>query len=672
MSNPPTTGNSYNFNSPDLSFSHQSSFTIPPGANAATIRDLQMADLAKTEQFFGDMGDKLRALQQQRPLTEGEQAGLAQADAWRNQVRGEQQALRDEAALAACDQPSRHIANATAWRAICTDPDWCKVGNAVVAFDSFAVIDQVQIASPNVKAQCEPVYRIGDLHKGIQADAGAQLVAQTSLGSGYTKMLSGSNKVKVNNLPVARDGSECIVNCNIMGVGGAKGKIVTETKGGGNSAPPSGASNPDAPPGQRTSPRLEELQRQEEMLKKRLIDVDAADEYVRFKDLNGAIDQIQGTPGTWTDYLAQTGRGLLKVGTGIGEGVYELGKMAVSTSQTMNNPAGMMLSGVQAQILAENIALGNVTAGSVATAVGQGAFAMVVPPGAQQAWGKGNYVEAGVHTAGNIAVSFGTLISKAGGLLRGGKVVESVADDMARAGSGAADDAARATANASDDAARAAAGNTDDAARQSANHADDGVHVKPRKLDPLEVPCFNPFDKPKFQALSAADKRKYLQEYAKQLRRQQAEINRLTVDQFKAARDAFIATGGRNPLAKQAQAAFRRNFANGLKEKFTNEMLGSIKNPTPSDYAAIRKAVAARTEKIMESLVALHEPDMVTGGFHQFDPKHMGREDVNGSIGPSWNQSERLATMDNAANNAIANGNGSANMNVQLRVCPGK
>lgn len=668
MSNPLPNGNSYSFNSPDLSFSHQSNFTIPLGADAATIRDLQMADLAKTEQFFGDMGDKLRALQQQRPLTQSEQAGLTQADTWRDQVRGEQQALRDEAALASCEQPSRHIANATAWRAICTDPDWCKVGNAVVAFDSFAIIDQVQMASPNVKAQCEPVYRIGDLHKGIQADAGAQLVAQTSLGSGYTKMLSGSNSVKVNNLPVARDGSECLVNCNIMGVGGAKGRIVTETKGAGSNAPPSESSNPEAPPGQRTSARLEELKRQEALLKQRLINVDAADEYVRFKDLNGLIDEMQGTPGTWTDYLAQTARGVAKVGTGLGEGLYELGKMAVSANQTMTNPAGMMLSGVQAQILAENIALGNVTAGSVATAVGQGAFAMVVPPGAQQAWGQGNYVEATVHTAGNIVVSFGTILSKAGGLLRGGKVVESVADDVARAGSGRIDDAARASANMADDAGKvAAAEHADDAAKQAAKRSDDGIHVKPRKLDPLKVPCFNPFDKKKFQALSAADKKKYLREYASQLRRQQSEINRLTADEFKTARDAYKAAGGRNPLASEMQAQFRENFEERLIASLGASLRRSGLSPAQAEAAAVRRA-----GEIMEPLAALHEPDMVTGGFSQPDPKHMGRTDINSSIGGSWNQGGRLSSMDTTANNAISNGNGNANMNVQLRVCPGK
>ncbi|TBU80479.1 PAAR-like domain-containing protein, partial [Phytopseudomonas dryadis] len=123
---------------------------------------------------------------------------------------------------------ARHAANDShEWKAICSVPDFCKVGNAVVPFDSFATLGNQTQSSPDVKAQGVPVYRVGDLHKGVQGDAGSHVVAGTSLGGGYVKFLSGQNDVKVNGIPLVRQDSSCLVNCNGAGIGGALGKVVT-------------------------------------------------------------------------------------------------------------------------------------------------------------------------------------------------------------------------------------------------------------------------------------------------------------------------------------------------------------------------------------------------------------------------------------------------------------
>lgn len=123
---------------------------------------------------------------------------------------------------------ARHAANDShEWKAVCSVPDFCKVGNAVVPFDSFATIGNQTQSSPDVKAQGVPVYRVGDLHKGVQGDAGSHVVAGTSLGGGYVKFLSGQNDVKVNGIPLVRQDSACLVNCNGAGIGGALGKVVT-------------------------------------------------------------------------------------------------------------------------------------------------------------------------------------------------------------------------------------------------------------------------------------------------------------------------------------------------------------------------------------------------------------------------------------------------------------
>ncbi|SHL34689.1 DUF4150 domain-containing protein [Phytopseudomonas punonensis] len=127
---------------------------------------------------------------------------------------------------------ARHAANDShEWKAVCSVPDFCKVGNAVVPFDSFATIGNQTQSSPDVKAQGVPVYRVGDLHKGVQGDAGSHVVAGTSLGGGHVKFLSGQNDVKVNGIPLVRQDSTCLVNCNGAGIGGALGKVVTTQRG---------------------------------------------------------------------------------------------------------------------------------------------------------------------------------------------------------------------------------------------------------------------------------------------------------------------------------------------------------------------------------------------------------------------------------------------------------
>ena len=125
---------------------------------------------------------------------------------------------------------TRHVANASNWRAVCTMPDYCKVGNAIVGFDSFAILNRNTSASPNVKGQGVPLYRVGDYFQQIQADAGQHIVSGTALGSGYVKLLDGQQNVKVNGIPVARHDSLCLINCDASGNGGTPGKIVTESK----------------------------------------------------------------------------------------------------------------------------------------------------------------------------------------------------------------------------------------------------------------------------------------------------------------------------------------------------------------------------------------------------------------------------------------------------------
>ncbi|MFX1683017.1 polymorphic toxin type 15 domain-containing protein [Mitsuaria sp. CC2] len=195
------------------------------------------------------------------------------------------------------------------------------------------------------------------------------------------------------------------------------------------------------------------------------------------------------------------------------------------------------------------------------------------------------------------------------------------------------------------------------------NETTNGAKIKPKRT---EVPCFHPFDKKKFMSMNAQEKKAYLKEMASQLQKQQDQINGMSALDYKAARNAYKSVG-RNPLAEAAQTSYRKDFA----KEVSRGIEESLRNSGVARPAAKAQA-AARTKDIMGKLAALHEPDMVAGGWAQPDPKGMGRADVNGSIGGSWNQDGRLASMDAAADDAIKNGKGDEKMNVKLEPCRGK
>ena len=156
-----------------------------------------------------------------------------------------------------------------------------------------------------------------------------------------------------------------------------------------------------------------------------------------------------------------------------------------------------------------------------------------------------------------------------------------------------------------------------------------------------------------------------MKELAAQLQRQQDAINSLTVAEYKSARLSFKAMK-RNPAAAAAQESARKKF--GL------DVQASIKESLQAGGmgAAQAKAEAAkRAEKVMSDLASLHDPDMVAGGWMHPNASGMGRSDVNSSIGGSWNQSDRIASMDRIADEAIASGNGGEKMNIKLEPCRG-
>lgn len=123
---------------------------------------------------------------------------------------------------------AHHAGNADSqWLAVTSFPDYCRVGDKIIAFDTTASLDNPIDFSPNVIMAGYEVYRVNDLCKGTQGNAGKGLVSGTSGGSGHVKLLTGQESVKVNGKVLARHDGECLINCDANGVGGAKGYLCT-------------------------------------------------------------------------------------------------------------------------------------------------------------------------------------------------------------------------------------------------------------------------------------------------------------------------------------------------------------------------------------------------------------------------------------------------------------
>ncbi|PIL42394.1 hypothetical protein CR105_24745 [Massilia eurypsychrophila] len=253
----------------------------------------------------------------------------------------------------------------------------------------------------------------------MQADAGKHVVSGTSLGSGHVKILDGHANVKVNGVPVARHDSRCLINCDASGVGGAQGKLVTEQKAAGAAPSPVEST---LPPGQRTSAKLEVLKKAREAVAAERLNFDALDEYVNFeqlhKVLDGLIQKISAKPGTVADLDAQVRRGLIgfakDAALGIGELAYEGIKAVPKFVRLTRTDGGRLHAELDAQILAENVRLDNITASSVGESAVNIGKAILVP--VTDPWEKGQHVESVTRGAAEV-------FSLALGWLRGSRGV---------------------------------------------------------------------------------------------------------------------------------------------------------------------------------------------------------------------------------------------------------
>ncbi|MDQ1834982.1 hypothetical protein RBA09_30095, partial [Massilia sp. CCM 9029] len=279
---------------------------------------------------------------------------------------------------------TRHIAHVGNWRAVAIEPDLCRIGKCVVAFNSYSLLPEMTAGAPNVTACGTRVLRKGDLIKGVESNAGQNIASGRSLDTGYLAILEGHRNVKSNGLPVARDNSLCRINTNEGGAVGPLARMMTVAKPVA-AAPAAVAEQP--PPGKRTSKRLEELKAQKAKVDDGLLNFDTSDEFIRFKDLNAmandAIGQIKAEPGTLLDHGAQAvrgGAGLVKdMLLGVGELAYEGAKAIPKTLQSRFTPSGVQSGMLDNAIFLENLRIGNITPGTIGQSVIDFGAAVVKP-----------------------------------------------------------------------------------------------------------------------------------------------------------------------------------------------------------------------------------------------------------------------------------------------------
>jgi hypothetical protein len=160
---------------------------------------------------------------------------------------------------------------------------------------------------------------------------------------------------------------------------------------------------------------------------------------------------------------------------------------------------------------------------------------------------------------------------------------------------------------------------------------------------PEEVPCFN--------VPAGADK----DEFARQLKEQQDELNKMSPEEYEARRNAYD-KGNRD---RQAQQRERESYqAKKMMEYFEENITKGM------DPEAALKAAEEKVEAEMRKLDATHALDMVAGG-DPSDISGLGDRSINRSIGSQWK--DRVEKLDEIAEKSKKDGKDK--LNVELKPC---
>ncbi|PPD18746.1 MAG: hypothetical protein CTY18_10730 [Methylomonas sp.] len=157
----------------------------------------------------------------------------------------------------------------------------------------------------------------------------------------------------------------------------------------------------------------------------------------------------------------------------------------------------------------------------------------------------------------------------------------------------------------------------------------------PKQLKKTDVPCFK------------KNKKGDPKEFDRQLKDQEDGLNNLTAEEYLKGRAAYSTVNRKSTVRARI--------------KYKNDL---IKNYTDS---GMKKTEATKlAESKMETLNALHNPDMIAGG--KDVTTNFGDQGVNKSIGSQWRT--RVDELDKEAKEAVKQGQSKAKMNVKLNRCP--
>ncbi|WP_199610065.1 contractile injection system protein, VgrG/Pvc8 family [Flocculibacter collagenilyticus] len=154
-------------------------------------------------------------------------------------------------------------------------------------------------------------------------------------------------------------------------------------------------------------------------------------------------------------------------------------------------------------------------------------------------------------------------------------------------------------------------------------------------------------------------------EYDRQLAGQQAGLNNMTVKEYLDNRKAFKEIGRKGTGAAQKEA--REKFKSKLIEKYEKQL------EEEGFYGLeAENKIAALVKQDMKTLNALHNPDMIAGGYDKV--LDLGDASVNQSIGSQWNRkggavSKRVDLMDIEAQKTLEVYGPHTKMNINLHRC---
>lgn len=279
----------------------------------------------------------------------------------------------------------------------------------------------------------------------------------------------------------------------------------------------------------------------------------------------------------------------------------------------------------------------------------------------------------------SIFVPLGTIVKAGAGaskIAKGAKAVDAAAD-TAKA-TDVATDTAKATKQADAAADATKTSNTGDVVKapEPKGPNGNGGKIKAAKMKQHKPKCFKPGKA--LRKRYKNDPKKLEKEFYKQLKAQEDGINNMTVGEYTANRKILNDLTAQHGHKKAREiltngGAAQQHARDDLESKINISIKKSLRARNIKGEEA--NAIAAKqTQKQMSQLAALHDPDLIAGGYdshtkEDFKISRSGNKNVNSSLGSQWAKDGRVDGMDKAAKGAMADAGPDTPMNVKLERC---